>query len=468
MPKKIEVDLVKKGMFIAELDRPWMESPFLIAGFVVESDEEIQQLRDCCTYVFVDPERSLQTDMIELAPRIKGARPVAETVAVSVMKDRVLPGDHQMKPSPAQNEAFAAEYGEDIDHLSMRRGPRVTAASARESAKAVHRMLEVDSPFIDYETTSPVDVEINTAREVQAELEHSINASLERFSATQTLELEPVKEVTHSMVESMIRNPDASFLLAQLKSQDSFTYTHSVEASVLAVLFGRHLGLTPEDLNVLAMGVLLLDIGKIKLPSKLLEKKGKLTSVEVKLLKKHVDYSLKVLEKTPDLDPDIVAIVRYHHERMDGTGYPEGRKGLAIPPFARIAAIIDFYDAITHCRPYRNKVSRSKAINALYNRSGKHFQPELVEEFIQCLGVYQTGELVLLSNGEVAIVVTQNKIRRLRPIVLIVRDCDKQEVALPFTRDLEKEMRDDAGKPLSIASSLNPGAYGVSADEFYL
>lgn len=467
--QKLEVDQVRKGMFVSELDRPWSESPFLIAGFVVDSEDELNQLKDCCDFVYVDPERSLQKDIpLTAGPCKSASKPLVESVSVSVSREY----NETFAPSKASENHGGIKLTDDddvsVEHLAMRRDRKPDLSSTRTSARAVHKLLERDGDFIDYPVTRPVDVEIKTARKIQGELESSINASLDQFAEGEALELEPVKEVTSALVDSMVRNPDASFLLSQLKSQDSYTYTHSVDASILAVLFGRHLGLTPEDLNVLSMGVLLLDIGKIKVPSALLEKKDRLNATEVKILKSHVDYSLAALEEAKDLDPEIVSIVRYHHERMDGSGYPEGRKGMAIPPFARIAAIIDFYDAITHCRPYREKVSRSKAINALYNRSGKHFQPELVEEFIQCLGVYQTGELVLLSNGEVGIVVEQNKLRRLRPIVLIVRDEEKQELPQPFTRDLERELHDQNGKRLSISSALKPGAYGVSADDFYL
>lgn len=469
MAQKLEVDQVRKGMFVAELDRPWSESPFLIAGFMIDSDDELQRLRGCCDFVYIDLERSLQKDItMTSGPCQTPSEALVETVSLSVIRQDTP--ELKRRKRPAQRSPISIPEDDDpsVQHLAMKRDRVPDLSSARNSAKAVHKLLELESSFIDYAVTRPVDVEIKTAKKVQVELESSINESLEYFAESDQLELEPVKEVTSALVDSMIRNPDASFLLSQLKSQDSYTYTHSVDASVLAVLFGRHLGLTPEDLNVLSMGVLLLDIGKINVPSALLDKKSKLNGTEVKLLKSHVDHSLAALEKSADLDPEIVSIVRFHHERMDGTGYPESRKGLAIPPFARIAAIIDFYDAITHCRPYRDKVSRSKAINALYNRSGKHFQPELVEEFIQCLGVYQTGELVLLSNDEVGIVVEQNKLRRLRPVVLIVRDHEKQELPHPFTRDLERELHADNGKRLSISSALKPGAYGVSADDFYL
>jgi HD-GYP domain-containing protein (c-di-GMP phosphodiesterase class II) len=336
------------------------------------------------------------------------------------------------------------------------------------AARKAHDAVGLPNAFVEYEVTASVEKELEVAREVHAELEQSLDNALASYSENSELDVEEVKVSTNHLVDSMIRNPDASFLLARLKSQDAYSYSHSVEASVLAIMFGRHLGLTEEELNKLALGVLLLDIGKLKLPTALLDKVGKLHHVEVRLLKQHVDYSIEVLSETSGLDPEVLSIVSYHHERVDGKGYPKGMKGSEIPVYARIAAIVDFYDAYTHPRPYRPAHSTSQAINALYNSSGTRFQPELVEEFIQCLGVYPTGSLVLLSTGEVGIVIEQNPLRRLRPTVLIVRDSDKQEVEMPFNRDLAMELVDKNGKKLFIDSALKPGDYGVSADDFYL
>lgn len=443
MSVKVSVDELQEGMFIAELDRPWQESPFLLAGFLIESEEELHQLRDCCKHVYIDPARG---------------RHVLST--------------HVSSPAGEDEDA-------GVEHLIMQRDvrtqgdastPKKRPASEAAKARSVHDAIGLPNDFVDYEITAPVEQELEVAREVQTELETSLDEALEAYadSTSHQLDVEEVKEATGHLVQSMIRNPDASFLLARLKSQDSYSYTHSIEASVLAVMFGRHLGLTEEELNKLALGVLLLDIGKLKLPRALLGKKSSLQAAEALVLKKHVDFSVQLLTETAGIDPEVLSIVAYHHERFDGKGYPNGMKGQEIPVYARIASIVDFYDAYTHTRPYRPAHSTSEALNALNNASGKRFQPELVEEFIQCLGVYPTGSLVLLSSGEVAIVIEQNPLRRLRPVVLIVRDAAKNEIEMPYNCDLETELIDKSGNKLFIEASLKPGDYGVSADDFYL
>ncbi len=441
MTVKITVDELSAGMFVTELDRPWHESPFLLQGFLIESDEELQQLQQCCQHVFIDPAR----------------------------------GKHVL----SSHDSSVVPHGDDegVDHLVMQRdvqndqwkpGGATERGKLVAAARKAHDAVGLPNAFVEYEVTASIEKELDVAREVHAELETSLDNALASYNESSELHVDEVKASTNHLVESMIRNPDASALLVRLQSQDSYSYAHSVEASVLAILFGRHLGLTEAELNKLALGVLLLDIGKLKLPPALLDKVGKLHHVEVRLLKQHVDYSIEVLAETPGLDPEVLSIVAYHHERFDGKGYPKGMKGSEIPVYARIAAIVDFYDAYTHPRPYRPAHSTAQAINALYNGSGTRFQPELVEEFIQCLGVYPTGSIVLLSSGEVGIVIEQNPLRRLRPTVLIVRDSDKQEIDMPYNCDLAMELFDKNGNKLFIESALKPDSYGVTADDFYL
>ncbi len=441
MTVKITVDELSAGMFVTELDRPWHESPFLLQGFLIESDEDLQQLQQCCQHVYIDPSR----------------------------------GKHVL--SSHDSSAVPGSDDEGVDHLVMQRdvqNDQWTPGGATERGKLVaaarkaHDAVGLPNAFVEYEVTASIEKELDVAREVHAELETSLNNALASYNESSELHVDEVKASTNHLIESMIRNPDASALLVRLQSQDSYSYAHSVEASVLAILFGRHLGLTEAELNKLALGVLLLDIGKLKLPPALLDKVGKLHHVEVRLLKQHVDYSIEVLAETPGLDPEVLSIVAYHHERFDGKGYPKGMKGSEIPVYARIAAIVDFYDAYTHPRPYRPAHSTAQAINALYSGSGTRFQPELVEEFIQCQGVYPTGSIVLLSSGEVGIVIEQNPLRRLRPTVLIVRDSDKQEIDMPYNCDLAMELFDKNGNKLFIESALKPNSYGVTADDFYL
>jgi len=466
---KVAVKDVEKGMFVSKLDRPWVESPFLLQGFIIATDEEIEQIQGCCEFVFIDTRQGEQNAVAALSEADSGVKITKSTLVSSRSVDE--PGENTPPPVPTSNEkpipTVPDEVASKINSVKFASIKEQTSQKEVAARRKVHALLNLPSRFVEYQNTTTIEEEIDKAKEIQQTLQVSIRSSMDKFHNSSHLDLGSVKESTGELVESMIRNPDAAFLLSQLKDMDSYTYTHSVDASILAILFGRHMGLTVAELNTLALGVLFLDIGKTRLPKAMLEKRSKLAPAEIKLLRKHVQFSLVILNAA-GIDKEALIIVANHHERFDGRGYPRRKQEAEIPVFAKMASIVDFYDAITHHRPYRKALPTGSAINALYERRGLQFQAELIEEFIQCLGVYPTGSLVRLSSGEAGIVVSQNQVRRLRPKVLIVRDELKQEVITPFTRDLDIDQIDSGGKRVYIQTALEAGAYGISADDFYL
>ncbi len=270
------------------------------------------------------------------------------------------------------------------------------------------------------------------------------------------------------MVESVARNPDAFIWLTQLKDTDIYTYHHSMDVSILAVVMGRHLGLSRLELQDLAIGTLLFDIGKLKLPPKLLNKPGRLTDEEFELIKKHVDYSVEIIERISGITPRALEIARYHHERHNGSGYPEGLQGTQIPVFARIASIVDCYSAITRNRSYSQAISSHEAIKQMYEWGDIDFQMELIEQFIQCLGIYPTGSLVELSTGEIGVILSQNRVRRLRPKVMLILDCNKIAYEHFPIIDLIKDTEDEDGNELDIVAAHEPGSFGIDPKTFYL
>ncbi len=471
MQTKVAIKDVKKGMFISELDRPWIDSPFLLQGFTIVTDEEIEQIKACCEYIFIDTSQGDQS--VVSADSSSGQNSGVEITKSTLVSSSSIP-EFKESDSPVlvanDYKALAANSNEVTSKVKSAKPANKTNQSSKkevDNRREVHALLNLPSRFVEYQVSTTIEKEIEKAKVVQQELQESISSSMDKFHQSQDLDLGSIKESTGELVESMIRNPDAAFLLSQLKEMDSFTYTHSVDASILAILFGRHMGLTVAELNTLALGVLFLDIGKTRLPKAMLEKRGKLAPAEIMLLRKHVQFSLIILSAA-GIDKDALIIVANHHERFDGRGYPKRKREAEIPVFAKIASIVDFYDAITHNRPYRKALPTGRAINALYERRGLQFQAELIEEFIQCLGVYPTGSLVLLSTGEAGIVVSQNQVRRLRPKVLIVRDELKQDVTTPYTRDLDIDQIDSNGRRVYIQIALEAGAYGISADDYYL
>ena len=212
---------------------------------------------------------------------------------------------------------------------------------------------------------------------------------------------------------------------------------------------------------------MLCDIGKLKLPSDLIEKDGALDDSEISLIKTHVELSLGEISNAAGVNDEVYNIVAAHHERYNGQGYPNGLRGSEIAVMARIAAIADSYDAMTSQRVYSAAKSPVVAVKELYELRGKEYQPELIEEFIQAVGLYPAGTLVELTSGEVAVVVSENKMRRLRPRILKLLDNDKNPIKTSAIIDLALVTHDDSGDSINIAQSLEPGSFGINPEAIY-
>ena len=212
----------------------------------------------------------------------------------------------------------------------------------------------------------------------------------------------------------------------------------------------------------------MFDVGKMRLPNELLNKPERVTDEEFEVIKSHVNHSVEIVKETGGFSKEVVSIVASHHERFDGSGYPNGLSGGHIPLLARMAAIVDTYDAITSETMYRTAISAHEAVRRLYEWRGNLFQPELVEQFIQTLGTYPTGSIVELNTGQVAIVISQNRVRRLRPKVMVILDKEKSRCEISPILDMIKETEDEDGNPLEILKVLQPGAYGIDPAQFYL
>ncbi|MEO8101079.1 MAG: HD-GYP domain-containing protein [Betaproteobacteria bacterium] len=316
-----------------------------------------------------------------------------------------------------------------------------------------------------YEDAQPVEEEIGAATVAFQRTNDLLHRVVEDIRAGSGLQLESVEEVINDMVESMVRNPDALMWVAKMREQDLTVYDHGLSVAVSLVAFGRHLGYPKEQLSQLGMMGLLLDIGKIKLPRELLEKNARLSSDEFEQIKDHVDLGLDVLSQTPNIHPDVLEGIAQHHERINGTGYPNNLMGDRISVFGRMSAIADTYAAVTKHRPYAEAISPHEALQMLSNWSGTQFHADMVEQFIQSIGVFPVGSLVELSTGEVAVVVTHSKLKRLRPKVLVVAEADKSHCAHPVIRDLLYDVSDNAAH---IRRGLPSNAYGLDPSEYYL
>jgi HD-GYP domain-containing protein (c-di-GMP phosphodiesterase class II) len=201
-----------------------------------------------------------------------------------------------------------------------------------------------------------------------------------------------------------------------------------------------------------------MDIGKSKLPKQLLVKTtSQLNSAEEEILRKHVAFTVELLRKTKGINEHVINIALTHHERYDGSGYPNGLVGIQTPAYGRMAGIIDCYDVMITEAPSKEAMPEHKALQNIYNMRDQSFQKELVEQFIQCMGVYPTGSLVELSTGEVGAVLAQNTRQKLKPKVIMLLDKKKRPIKKRTVCDLAKQDK----IPLHIAKSLENNAYGV-------
>jgi HD-GYP domain-containing protein (c-di-GMP phosphodiesterase class II) len=415
---QVPVQKLTKGLYVLKLDRPWLDSPFEFQGFKIESDEQLQQLRQLCSNVYVE---LTQADADKLL-----SNPAA------------LPARRRENPLKS------------LDEVSKNLNARLDSVPERD----------------------PVSLksELTQAKKTYDEARKTVNQMFERLRRGGGLDLQLVEGAVDSMVQSLFRNRDAMGWLARMREKDDYLYNHSLAASVWALAFGRHLGLERDTLRLIGMGAMVLDIGKMQLPLSLLNKSGKPDEGEWKILRGHVQLGLDLLNKDINADACVKQMVELHHERLDGSGYPHGLQGDAIPLVGRIAAIVDCYDAMTSPRPYAKPLSTYDAVRELKTLGKTWFQPELVELFIQAVGVFPSGTLVELNSGEVAVVITQNRFRRLRPEVMLLLDAGKKPRNDFELIDLQQYARDNAnGHPeLWITKGLEPGAYGIDPTEYFL
>ena len=319
-----------------------------------------------------------------------------------------------------------------------------------------------------YKESSSLDTELPRARSAIAETATVLRQISRDVQIGHAVDGVKVRQAATDITESVVRNPDAATLLVQLQEKSGEAFNRSIHVSVMMSIFGRFLQLSRESIEQLSLLGLLQDAGKLKLPSALLEKVGNLTAEETVLYQSHVDHSVEILNKTQGLPNDLPGLASLHHEHFDGSGYPRGLRGVAIALPGMIAAIVDAFDTLVAPPPQGKHMSPSNALNVIYKGRGKLFQPALVEQFIQCVGVYPVGSAIELNTGEVGIVIAQNPLRRLQPRVMVVRDAKGNETRPYKMLDLAKEPKATPDEVYRIRRTLEYDAVKVDPRELFL
>lgn len=406
---RITVQGLEKGMFVARLDRPWIGTGFPLVGVRIANDDDLRKLRSLCSFVFVDATRG---------------------------------------------------HAPDLRYIVFEEQPLVQQVRSQEEIESLRRR--------DWTVATGLEEEMESATRAHALLEGGIAEVLQDVEKGGRIDVAKLAEGVDTMIESITRNPAAFPWVMELRRKCDYSYQHALGCSVWAATFGRHLGMEKEELRELAMGGLLCDVGKARLPATLLAKKGALTGDEVRWVRSHVEKGVAIVEATPGISGRVRDIVAFHHERHDGSGYPGNLRDSQIPIDARIIGLIDSYDAMTSERPYAPILSPHQAVMELYQARDRLFQAELVEQFIRAIGIYPTGSLVELSDGSVGVVMSVHALRRLRPTVMLLLDDQKRPLAEFRQVDLSTVEPDDRGRALAIRGGLPHGAYGIDPASLFL
>jgi HD-GYP domain-containing protein (c-di-GMP phosphodiesterase class II) len=516
---------IRVGMFVAELDRPWTDTPFLFQGFLVEDEEQVAQLQSYCKFVYVDRSRSADgvfPETRDATPRPRPTIPPGSKTSVSSVETRgpdpqpraaVSPGPKTSTSSVPAARGFGGagnlsdrealildvieELGprtrpdlgssvassgdsqpslfesllEGIGGLFRKRegarvsergtatnGERPKAADDAARTPAHHDFIPPSIRVRFHPETRTIEEEMPQARQAFAQVEELSRQLVDDIRAGRLFSVDQLEEVIDDVVGSALRSPDALMLVTRLKHQDVAIYGHSLQVAVYLVALGRHLGLPREELARLAILGLFLDLGKTKIPATLLSKPGPLTPDEFDLVKQHVSLGMDLIREIPTLDSTILDGLAQHHEREDGSGYPAGLRAEGISLYGRMAAIVDTFVALTNPRPYETAVSAYEALRKLFDLGGRLFHAPLVEQFVQTVGVFPVGSRVELSSGEVAVVLQQSTVRRLKPKVLVITGPDKVPLPVPTMVDL---LYQPAGnESVHIVRGLPAGSYG--------
>ena len=347
----LKAERLRPGMFIAALDRLWLNTPFPPGGFLVRDAKTISQISRYCTYVYIDPLRSEE------------------------------PGDVVVPFEPITSAALA---------------PRINQ----------HNISE----------------ELPWARQALGALNEAVQRMIREVRHGRLPDVDALNTGLSPVVDSVQRCPDALLWLMRIEPLQGYLYRRAIGTAVIATAFGYRLGFDQEALMELALGGLLMDIGKLEVPVTLLAKTDSLSKVEHGLIRRHVCHALDMVRVMEAIPEHVVDMVSSHHERFDGSGYPEKQRGTEIPLFARIAGIVDTFDAITQDRNYAPAISAHTALRYLNGQRRSKFDGALMQEFIHAMGIYPTGTWVELLDGSVGVVCAQDARWPLAPSVALTKN----------------------------------------------
>ena len=394
MLKKINVRDACSGMFVHEICGSWMEHPFWKRAFLLAENEDLKTLKTCgIQEVWIDTDKGLDV----------GAETVVSTDAEEKAK---------------------------------------VEAELSRIAKEPTRVARI-----------PIDEELDRARKLHAKSRAAVTSMFQEARMGNAIKVSDAAPLVEEISASITRNPEAFLNLARLKTKDDYTYLHSVAVCALMIALGKQLGLTGAELKNAGLAGLLHDVGKMQIPEDVLNKPGKLTDEEFETIKQHPRKGWEILQGSSEVTEVVLDVCLHHHERVDGTGYPERISSAPLSLFARMGAVCDVYDALTSNRCYKHGWEPAETIRKMAEWRNGHFDERVFQAFVKTIGIYPSGTLVRLKSGRLAIVIEQTEKSLLTPIVKSFFSTKSNEPFLPELINLSKSQE-------SIVSAEDPLKWG--------
>ena len=406
MIKRVRREQLKAGMFIHDLNCSWMVHPFLRSTFLLQDEKAIEQMAACgIRELFIDTSKGLD---------VEGAQTQEEFNRE--IHDRLT----------QHTESIPSRGGKFFPTLSLRDEIVLAKEVHHDAHQVAHRVL----------------MDVRSGRQIEVR------------------KLEPV---VGRIADSILRNRDALVSLSRIKTKDNYTFEHSVSVCVLLVAFCQTLGYERSVMMDIGVGGLLHDIGKMMIPDGILNKPSALTPPEFMLMQSHAHIGAEMLKQTTGIPEIAIVIAAQHHERFDGTGYPDRLKEDRISRFGQMASIVDVYDALTSNRIYHQSIEPTAALKKLFEWGKSHFNEELVHQFIRAVGIYPVGSLVRLESGLLGVVVEPDGADLLHPTVRVIYDMTRGSYVSPRDLDLSKQAAGGGDKIVGHESPrkwhIDPYAY---------
>ncbi|MCD4691955.1 MAG: HD-GYP domain-containing protein [Calditrichales bacterium] len=391
MIKKIYVDQLQPGMFITKLNCPLWQRLFLPNNKYIKDEKTIEQILKSRIYeVYIDTTKGLDVYKCD----------------VEIKKELMA--------------SFKEEVIEEV----------------------IEEPIEKPPESVTYKD------EIKRAKALKEELNLLVHEVLEDAKAGKVPEIKKVDSAVANILDSVTRNKNALMSLLLFKEKDQYTYHHSISVSVLTIAFCKHIGLDSSQVKDIGAGAFLHDIGKTKIPLKILNKAGPLNKKESAIMAKHVIYSKEILSKIEGISPASIEAAAHHHERYDGNGYPNGLKKDEISLAGQMTGIADCYDAMTSNRVYKKRLEPAQALRYLFRLAGKEFKEELMHYFIQCVGIYPVGSLVRLKNGLLGVVLETADLNFSKPVIRVVYDAKRNLNIITKVIDLAQDYGGKGGNEI--------------------